>query len=369
MTSPAPRRQRPYWLLPIALLATASCKDAGAPAIARADPARSVRVTHVRTRAGDIGLTASGLLVPHESFAATGDVPGIRVAQILAREGMFVDRGQVLAVLDDTLIRSQIAQQQAVIAQQRTVVRQAQAEAARAQPLDGVGILSAEAVQARGFKADTATAALNVQEAQLRDLRTRAARLQVRAPVAGRVIEATVRVGDVSGSPQPMFTIVPGGTIELQVQVPESRLAQLRPGMPAAVTLADGTLLDGRVVSLGTRIDRQSAQGDVRLGLRPVAGAAWVQLRPGASGTARFAGAGRAASAVPEAAVQYDTGGASLMVLDTGNRVHRVPIRTGTRDGGFVTLVDGPPPGTPVLAASAAFVTDGDPVTPVFARE
>lgn len=367
------RRSSPLarWL-PAMLLVLTTCNGPGAPVAAPDDTGgapRSVRVVRVETRTGDIGLTAPGTLVAHQVYAATSDVPGIVVKRVLAQEGAFVTAGQVLAILDDTLIRSQIAQQAAVIAQQRVAVRQAQAEAARGEPMLGAGVLSGEAVQARRFRADTAGGGLAVQEAQMRDLQSRAARLTVRAPVGGRVIERNVRVGDLSGSPQPMFTIVPGGTIELEVKVPENRLAQVRIGMPAAVTLADGTALDGRVASLGTRIDQQSAQGNVRLNLRPVAGAPWVQLRPGASGTARFEGTVGAASAVPESAIQYDTGGASVMVLGPDNRVHRVGVRTGTRGGGYVTLVDGPAPGTPVLAAAASFVAEGDRVTPVYATK
>lgn len=369
---PAPPSR--LWL-PAVLLALTTCTAPAAPTATRHDtadtgsPPRSVRVTRVETRTGDIGLSAPGTLVARQVYAATSDVPGIIVRRVLAQEGAFVAAGQVLAVLDDTLIRSQIAQQAAVIAQQRIAVRQAQAEAARGAPMLGAGVLSGEAVQARRFRADTAIGALHVQEAQMRDLQARAARLLVRAPVGGRVIERNVRVGDLSGSPQPMFTIVPGGTIELQVQVPENRLAALRTGTPAAVTLADGTALDGQVASIGTRIDQQSAQGNVRLRLSPVAGARPVELRPGASGTARFEGTGAAARAVPEAAIQYDTGGASVMVLGRENRVRRVAVRTGTRGGGYVTLVDGPAAGTPVLAAAASFVAEGDRVTPVYAAK
>lgn len=386
MTGPAPAPHKPRHMpvhrhirqrapsrgwLPALLLALTTCTAPAGQTIrhddvadARATP-RSVRVVRVAVRTGDIGLSASGTLVSAQIHAATSDIPGIVVDRVLAQEGAFVTAGQVLAVLDDTLIRSQIAQQAAVIAQQRVAVRQTGAEAARGAPMLGAGVLSGEAVQARRFRADSAIAALHVQEAQMRELQARAARLLIRAPVGGRVMERNVRVGDLSGAPQPMFTIVPGGTIELQVQVPESRLTQLRIGMTAAVTLADGSALVGRVTLIGTRIDRQTAQGNVRLHLSPVAGAPPVELRPGASGTAHFEGTGAPASAVPEAAVQYDTGGASVMALGKDDRVHRMPVRTGQRGGGYVTLVDGPAPGTTVLAAAASFVAEGDRVTPI----
>jgi HlyD family secretion protein len=53
------------------------------------------------------------------------------------------------------------------------------------------------------------------------------------------------------------------------------------------------------------------------------------------------------------------------MVVQSDNRVKRVPIRTGERGSGLVQLVSGPPEGAPVVENAAGLLLDGDAVRPV----
>jgi HlyD family secretion protein len=63
--------------------------------------------------------------------------------------------------------------------------------------------------------------------------------------------------------------------------------------------------------------------------------------------------------------VRYDANGASVMVLQTNNRVKQVAVRTGMRGSGLVQLTAGPPSGARVVASAASFLLDGDMVRPV----
>jgi HlyD family secretion protein len=65
---------------------------------------------------------------------------------------------------------------------------------------------------------------------------------------------------------------------------------------------------------------------------------------------------------VPESALRFASSGASVMTVGGDGRVHRVPVKTGQRLGGYVELVQGPPPGTRVALGGSAFVNDGDKV-------
>ena len=87
--------------------------------------------------------------------------------------------------------------------------------------------------------------------------------------------------------------------------------------------------------------------------------------RPGGFGRAEFTQVQQSAPAVPEAAVRFDADGASVMLVGAGNKVRRVPVRTGRRAGGFVELVQGPPAGSQLLLGGASFVLDGDVIEPV----
>ena len=68
---------------------------------------------------------------------------------------------------------------------------------------------------------------------------------------------------------------------------------------------------------------------------------------------------------IPESALRFDADGASVMTLEAGDRVRRIPVRTGQHANGMVQLLSGPQPGTLVLLGGGAFVLDGDTVRPV----
>ena len=91
---------------------------AAAPAAkASTSTARVVRVARVEPRTLAGGIEASGVLVSREEAAVAAEVTGFRVARVAADIGSYVKAGEPLVQLDDTLLRSQIDQQQALVAQ------------------------------------------------------------------------------------------------------------------------------------------------------------------------------------------------------------------------------------------------------------
>jgi HlyD family secretion protein len=339
-------------------LALSACSKKEEPAAA--NPSLTVSVAQVQVRPVAGGLSVSGLLIPREEAAVSPELSGYRVAQVLADEGDMVQRGQPLARLDDALLRSQIDQSRATLAQQQVAAERSEAEAGRVAGLDNQGVLSEEAIAERRLAARSARAAVAVAEAQLRDLLTRQARMTVTAPVSGRVLERTVRPGDSSSPGTAMFRILRDNLIELDAEIPEADLAKVQVGSRATVQLPSGAEVQGVVRIVSPRVDENTKLGRARLTL-PVRS----DLRPGGFARALFSQGDRPVTAVPEAAIRYDADGASVMVVSSDNRVRRVAIRTGVRGGGWVELLEGPPPGARVALGGSAFVLDGDLVQPV----
>lgn len=327
----------------------------------KAAPAlREVSVVQVETRPLVGGITASGQLVAREEAVVAAEVSGYRIAQVLAEDGDYVRAGQPLVRMDTTLLNAQIAQSAANLAQQQAQAAQAQREAARVGGLDREGVLSTEQVEQRRTAAATAAASARAAAAQLDEQRTRLSLLTIRAPVSGRIVERTVRPGEIAAvGGTPMFRIVRDGLVELEANVPEAELATITPGQPVEVQLPDGRNVDGSVRLLSGRV------ADSRLGNVRVALPSGTNLRPGGFGRAIFGGAVMQAPAVPEKAVRYDANGVSVMTLDKDNRARRVAVKTGRRVGGWVELLSGPAPGTRVLLGGGAFVLEGEQVKPV----
>ena len=344
----------------ILLAGTAGCQKKAAEG-ARAE-ARAVTVSIVQPRQIAGGMSASGNLIPREDTAIFPQVTGFRVARVLVDEGAWVKAGQPLAVLDDTLLRSQLAQQAALVTEQKVAADRADAEADRVKGLDADGILSKEQIDSRRFAAQSARAQVNAQVAALNDVKTRESLMTLRAPYAGLVIERNVRPGDNAAGTQPWFRMAKDGQIELAADLDEVSLNQLHPGDPARVTLADGQQVMGTVRIVSPGLDQSTKLGRVRITLpvRP-------DVRAGGFARAVFLNATHSAAAVPETALRYDGDGVSVLVVGPDSRLVRAAVTTGERGGGFVSLLTGPTPGVRVVAKAAAMMTPGDFVRPVLA--
>jgi HlyD family secretion protein len=352
-----PRRAALVLLVAIAL-AGCDAEEQIAPAHT---PSKAVSVVTVQSRAIEGGLIASGVLIPREDTAIFSDLTGYRVARVLVDEGTWVVGGQALAQLDDTLLRAQIEQQEALAAQLEVQAQRAETEAARVKDPEKAQVFPQEQVDARRFAAKAARAQADAQAAAARDLKTREAKMTIRAPYAGLVIERNCRVGDMGGGGSaPWFRIAKDGRIELAADVSESALSRLKVGAQAKVTLADGTVVDGTVRLISPRVDANTKLGKVRIEL-PVADS----IREGGFARASFTGVSVATVAVPETAVLYDADGAAVMLVGADNTLSRAPVVTGQRGGGYVELVSGPPVGSHVVAKAASMLVTGDTITPV----
>jgi HlyD family secretion protein len=336
-------------------LALAGCAKKAAPPAA--EIAVTVSVAEVARRPLKGALTATGALVTRQEAGVASELAGYRITDVYVDEDAWVAKGQPLVRLDDTLLRSTIAQQKANVLQQEVAQQRAQAQADRVKGLDNAGVISNEQISERRLAAKAAQAQVAVARAQLQDLNTREERLLIRAPAAGRVLERTARPGDTSAVATTLYRIAVDGLIEFDAEVSQADLGQIRVGQPVEVDLPSGAKVAGKVRFISPRVDSQTGLGHVRVAL-PLRD----DLRPGGFARAVFQTVDRPVVTVPEAAVHFDANGASVMVVDNASRVHRVPVTTGLRAGGYVEIMHGPPIGARVALAGGAFVLDGDKV-------
>lgn len=323
--------------------------------------ARTVSVARVQLRPMSGAFAASGLLVAREEAAVSSELSGYRIASVLVDQGAYVKAGQPLVTLDDTLLRSRIAQARAQVAQAQAQAAQAQGEANRVRGLDGTGILADEQIATRRFQAQSAQASVEVARSQLKDLQTQQSRMVIRAPVSGVVLQRTVRPGAIAApGAEPMFRIAKSQLIELDAEIPEAELAAIRPGTAAVVTLPSGIQLKGDVRLVSPSVDPQTKLGRARVRL-PV----HPQLRAGGFARAQFQRATRPVPSVPEKAVQFEATGPQVIVINQANRADRQAIRPGARADGWVELVQGPAVGTRVALGGGAFLLEGDRVNAV----
>lgn len=370
----------------LAILASVSaCAPAAAPADKAAPaaetagsgaPRATVRVAPVTLRPMSGSIVASGELTVRDEIAIASDLEGQRIARLLVDEGDWVKAGQPIAVLDGALLSAQAATQaaslkraQAALASEEARAAQAVRERDRVEGLAAEGVVADELIEQRGLAArlggyDAAAAAADVAlaRAQIGETATRQARLTLRAPVGGRVLARSARVGDVVGAATgPLFSIARGGLIELSAEVAERDLGRLAPGTQATVALPDGQTLAGTVRLVSPIVDAQTRMGRVRIAL-PVD----PDLRPGGFARATFELPATPRPAVPDRAVLQGGDGAAILVIGRGDVVRRVPVKVVQRAGGWSGIEAGEPlEGLRVVLSGGAFAAAGDRVTPV----
>lgn len=377
----------------LALLAVpASSQEAATPPAAVQAIAPAIGVVPADRRELVETLTVTGTIVARQEAAVGTDVNGLQVIELNADWGDTVRKGDVLAVLDRTLLDTQLAQADAARAQAQAAAAQVGAQIAdaevtvrqnrdalrRAQELKRKGVNTqaqaddaVNALDSANAKLDAAQKALTASQAQIAvadaqkaNILAQIGKTEVRAPADGLVLarEATLG-GVVSPSAGALFRIAIGGEFELAADVAETELPHLAKDQKVAVRLAGlAQPLQGTVRRISPEVNQQSRLGSIRVSLPESEHARVGNFARGVVEVSR-----RNAIAVPASAAVYDGEKAFLQVVRDGV-VHTEPVTLGARAGDWVEVASGVEEGAEVVARAGTFVADGDRVKPVRAE-
>lgn len=321
-----------------------------------------------------------------------------RVAQVLVREGDAVQAGQPLVRLEDdeseaALAQSQAAERQAQarlaglrstgraaagaqLEQAEATLRAARAEFDRVQQLVSQGFLSgsrlddarravevaqaqrsaalaqAQANQDRGTDVAQADAALQAARAATAAARARLTQAVVRAPAAGRVLTRLVEPGQIVQPGKALVGLALAGPTQIEAQVDERFLEQLRVGQKAAV-VADafaGQRLAATVLTIAPEVDAQRGSVEVKLALDAPPPAF---LREDMTLSVEVVtGRAERALVLPARALRPAGGGDQVLVARDGRAEER-SVRIGLRTLDAAEVLDGLREGELVLLAPA----------------
>ena len=379
-------------MLRLALVALLSATPVTAFAEA-AEPAASslpaITVSTVGTRLMRDRVLASGFVGAVERVQVQPLIEGQPIEALMADVGDNVAQGQVLARLSATTLDLQRAQFEASLASARATVAQADAQLLESQASGDEAqrvYTRTSALKERGNATQAATeqaqaaalsgtarvlvarqslaaarAQVTLAEAQLANVELQRNRTDVKAPVAGKIVERNAQVGGIaSAAGQPMFVIVRNNELELNAEVAEIDLIRLTPGQRALIR-GVGTVepMNGQVRLVEPLIDTATRMGRARIWIEPGS-----PLVTGMFADAEILVTEHDATAVPVTAVGSADGKTTVMRVTDG-LVQRVVVKTGIRDGGWVEIVTGLAPGETVVTKAGAFVRDGDRINPV----
>lgn len=351
-------------------------------------PPLAVSVTAATPASFIDSVMVTGSLVAREEILVGPEIEGLRVVEVLADEGDRVTKGQVLARLVSDTLEAQLAQNTATLARAEAAIAQAQSaissaearleEAAnayeRAKPLSKSGVLSDSGMDQRESARRTSEAAvasardgLKVSEAekaqieaQRREIVWRRARTEIRAPADGLVSRRNARIGSyASGVADAMFRIVAKGEVELEAEVPETRLASLREGQKATVEAPGTAKVAGTVRLVSPEVERLTRLGRVRIFIGDKPG-----LFVGSFARGRIQIAESRGLAVPVSAVLHGPNGPVVQVVVDGHIATR-QVRVGLVQSSLIEVREGLKSGESVVVRAGTFLRDGDLVRPV----
>ncbi len=324
-------------------------------------------------------VTASGQIHPRVKVDISAHVVG-RIEELFAREGDRIEAGQpflrleqqaFLAARDDA--RARVAMAATALEQARVALADQQVRVERARRLASDGVIAPEGLEAAelafasaGLQVRSAREGVAQAEAALEKADDDLRKSTIFAPLSGRVIMLNAEQGEVvvSGTMNNPASVI--GTIAdlsevlAEVDVDETEIVHVRPGLAATVTVdaLPDTEYGGEVVEVGSSGYTRATQPDVQFfRVRVLLERPDERLRPGMSARARIQVTTHpGATVVPIQAVVErrpespagEADGATaaddeipVVFVVADGRAQQRPVTTGISDATHVEIVDG----------------------------
>lgn len=344
-------------VLALAIFALAACGKKEAGPSGPPPPSQTVTVQAASLINVPRRVTASGNIAAWNEVIVGAETGGLTAVQVLVDEGTWVRQGQPLLVMNTDLLRAQMRQQEANVAAARATLAQANNALARARELKERGYLSQAGLDNAVAQQGTAAAQVAAAEAGLAEMRTRVGQATVRAPVAGLITLRNVVKGQIVGAGGELFRLVREGKLELNAEIPETQLAQVRAGMPATISSDQLGSTTGVVRIVTPQVNTQSRVGMARIALTSAGG-----FRPGMFARGEINVGEQPAVTVPSVAVVYRDNKPGVFVLGAESVVRFKPVVIGARTKTSVEIQQGLAAGERIVVQGAGFLANGDRV-------
>lgn len=336
-------------------------------------PGRVVSVTLAEARLGSVRqeLTIAGALKPKEQVDITAKATG-RVEKINYQIGDRVEKGELIAELEDDELVQQVNRANAALAVARAAADQRRAELAnsksdleRFQALFDQGLIPKREYQAQQtssqvFESQLQLALAQVRQAQaeLNELKIQQQQTRIASPMTGWVARRHVDVGALVNPSTPILTLVNLATMVTVASVPEREVGKLRVGMAAAVELdafGDRTFT-GRIARMSPVLDAATRSAMVEIEIPNPDGQLkaemFARVKLGTMST-------REAILIPRAALVYRGAQPGVYVVQDDQPQFRA-IEAGVTEGEHVEALTNLQPGTKIVATGASMLSEGD---------
>lgn len=323
-------------------------------------------------------LSASGYVTADQRSTVSSKLTAM-VEKVLVTEGQHVKKGDLVAVLDDSLQQAAVKQMEAALEADRARIAKAKANLDEAkltlgrnkqlaeQHLVSQAALDQAQADAKSAAADykSAVAQLSVDKAQLNSAQTRLDNTRIYAPFSGIVTKVYAHPGEmISPAAVGGFTktgicdLVNMNSLQVTVDVSEDYLKKLRKNMPTEVVPSayPGLRLPAHVLEIVPVVNRAQATVEVHLAFDKLD----PRILPGMQAQVFFYSAenrdsGPSSTAtpirIPAKAVHKDAQGTFVYEVIEG-QVKRQTVRVRQVNGGKAIVLSGLSGGERIIASA-----------------
>lgn len=332
-------------------------------------------------------LNASGYVTPQRRATVAAKITG-RVTGVFFTEGMHVQKGFVLATLDDSDAQKSLASAkadrdatQASILDLEVQLKNAQIELRRAQELRAAGIQTQQALDNATMTANSLKARIGYAREQVLAGNARVQEAQqsvdncvISAPFDGIIVSKDAQVGEMVSpisagggfTRTGIATIVDMASNEIQVDVNENYIARVKPGQQVTAVLDayPDWKIPSHVRTIIPTADRQKATVEVRIAFDKLD----PRILPDMGVKVTFLGDEEKQATktpvglmVPQGAIRDDAG-QKFVFLVSGDHVERRAVKVGTANGAQVQVLAGLAAGDTVVVSGPGDLKDGETV-------
>lgn len=345
-------------LVAVAVVAALKAYGRATPEPAAQAPVQAtltVSVEKVSSQTITSSVSATGTVAAWQEATISAEESGLRLTEMLVKEGDHVKARDVVARLDDSLLKAQLAEQKAAVAQAQATLDSALSAAARADKLLASNAVSAETAEDKATAVKTGKAGVEQAEAAAERLQAELDRTTIRAPFDGTVSSKPAVTGSIVQAGTELMKIIRDGRLEVGVLVPEKDLAAISTGQAATIADASGRTFSGSVSSIAETVNSTTRLATVYVAIGEGSG-----LKPGMFARVSIQTASARQLSVAEAALVWHDGKPAVFTVDDAGKVSARPVTTGTRQNGRVAIESGLSEGDDVVVTGSGFLSDGN---------
>ncbi len=259
------RRARPYLLAALVLVA-------GAYMYYSKTRPQPVAAAQIAAAATERVLAISGRTRPQVTVTVLAKSPG-QILLLTKNEGDRVSAGDLLVRLDAAASRAGLDGVEASLSAARRTLEERQRNYDRAAQLRSSGLNTARDYEQARFDLDQAKQELTRLDATRREAAVRVNDSALYAPVDGIVLARPVDRGQVVSTQTVIYEIAPLTDVEIEAEVDEQYLSEIKVGMPADVQITGRDQpMSARVNYIAPKVDPRTGGAKIRLSLNTPVG-------------------------------------------------------------------------------------------------